>query len=147
MHNKSRIRGFSLIEIVVTMAIVALLASMAIASYSRYVRQTNRSDATKTMMSYAQTLQRCYSQYFTYNPALPAVCTVTAGNTTSVDGYYTINVAIPNATTYTITATPLKAPQTNDTSCVSFTLQSTGQQGALDAGNNNTTQTCWGSLN
>src|SRR5579864_498324 len=138
MQNKSRIRGFSLIEIVVTMAIVALLASMAIASYSRYVRQTNRSDATKTMMSYAQTLQRCYSQYFTYSPATCPASNNIAGPTVSLNGYYTINVAVPNATTYTITATPLKAPQTNDTSCVSFTLQSTGQQGALDAGNNNT---------
>ena len=49
---------------------------------------------------------------------------------------------MPTASTFTITATPLKSPQTKDSACTSFTLNNAGTQGATPAGN---TQTCWGS--
>src|ERR1700744_6236870 len=133
MARPPRCSGFTLIETMVTMGIVAILASLAVASYSRYVRQSNRTDATRTMMQDAQSLKRSYSQNFTYLPATP--CSTTAGTAPSANGYYSIVVTIPAAaTSYTINATPLKAPQTSDTQCASFTLTSAGTQTALDSG-------------
>ena len=145
MHPQFRARGFTLIELMITVGIVAILASIAVSSYSRYVRQANRTDATRTMMQDAQSLQRCYSQNFTYLPAPP--CTTTAGTTVSPNNYYNITVAIPNATSYTITAAPAKAPQTADTQCVSFTLNSNGTQAAQDGSGADSTKQCWGATN
>jgi type IV pilus assembly protein PilE len=135
-------------------AIVGILASIAIPSYMAYVHNANRTDATKTLSYDAQALERCYSQYFTYNleaNGTAAPCSIVAGSTTSPQGYYTITVAIVNAAppttpaSYTLTAIPVKAPQTSDSACKKFTLDNTGTQAAFDSGNNPNTQPCWGS--
>jgi type IV pilus assembly protein PilE len=137
--------GVTLMELMVVVAIVGILASIAYPAYTQFVRQTNRTDATKTMQLAAQSLERCYSQNFTYINSATTPCNIVAGNTTSPNGYYTITVAVADAQDYTLTAVPFAAPQTGDSQCVQFTLASSGQQKAQNTGGTDTTQTCWGS--
>lgn len=131
--------GFSLVELMVVVAIVGILATIAVPSYRRYVLQTNRTDAVRALTLNAQILQRCYSQNFNFN--LPA-CTGPLAATSANNNY---NLAVANLTnnTYTLTATPQGA-QVADTTCASFTLDQTGKQSALDTGNNNQALVCWG---
>ncbi|HYX73850.1 MAG TPA: type IV pilin protein [Steroidobacteraceae bacterium] len=138
--------GVTLMELMVVVAIVGILAAIAYPAYTQFVMQTNRTDATKTLQLFAQSLERCYSANFTY-----AGCTV-QGNLVN-DGsvmqtpnlYYSVTFAIPDAQDYTLTAVAIAAPQTSDNLCAQFTLSSTGQVAAQDTGANNQTQTCWGS--
>jgi len=133
--------GFSLVELMITVAIAAILAMIAIPSYTAFMRSSNRTDATKTMIFDAQALERCYSQNFTY--AGCAGAPVGAAPTTM--GYYTLTIAVPTASSYTITAVPLKAPQTGDSACTTFTLNSAGTQYAANSSSAANTQACWGS--
>ncbi len=127
--------GFSLIELVVAIGIVGILAAIAIPAYTSYTKTANRTDATRTMTYDAQALERCYSQSFTYVGCASAV------SGPSAQGYYTVTIA-PTANSFTITAVPLKAPQTQDSACTSFTVNNAGTQSATGTASS---QTCWGS--
>ncbi len=136
----------TLIELMIVVAVVAILASIAMPAYSSFLRQSNRTDATKTLQLAAQSMERCYSRRFNY-----AGCNVNGTNMNNGSAmqtpnlFYTITFAIPDAQDYTLTAVPVLAPQTSDSQCAQFTISSTGAQAAQDNHANNTTRTCWGS--
>ena len=138
--------GFTLIELMVTVAIVAIIASIALPGYSSFTRQANRSDATKTMQLAAQSLERCYSRRFTYLGCNVNGTVMNNGSTMQTPNlYYTITFTIPDAQDYTLTAVAAAAPQTADNQCAQFALASTGAQTAQNNHANPTTKACWGS--
>lgn len=150
MRFRNSVSGFTLMELMIVVAIVGVLAAIAYPAYTQFVMQTNRTDATKAMQLAAQSLERCYSVNFTYLP--PGGCLVN-GNPVAdqtpmqtPNNYYTITFNIPDAQDYWLAAVPSPgSPQNNDGQCQQFTLLSSGQQTALDSGNNPNTQICWGS--
>jgi type IV pilus assembly protein PilE len=142
--NSRHAAGFSLIELMTTVAIVAILAMIAIPAYNAYVIRANRAYATNALQMTSQALQRCYSLNFTFVDGATTPCTVSNGTTTTPDQYYSIQVnALPSS--FTLTATPIKAPQTNDSQCATFQVLSSGQQSAQTAQGTDSSQTCWGS--
>ena len=144
--NRHKHGGFTLIELMLVVAIVAILASIAFPAYSSFTRQANRTDATKTMQLAAQSMERCYSRRFTYAGCNVNGTIMNNGSTMQTPNlFYTITFTIPDAQDYTLTAVPVQAPQTTDTTCAQFTIASTGAQGALDNHGANQTKTCWGS--
>lgn len=131
--------GFTLIELMITVAIMAILVSIAYPAYTSFVQKSNRTDATQAISYTAQQLERCYSQGFNY-----AACPSVPAASTSPQGFYSLTVTILSATTYQIVATPVKAPQLADFSCQQF-MVTNNVQSAKDGSSNVTTSTCWGS--
>jgi len=138
--------GFTLTELLVSMAVLAILTAIALPAYRSYALQANRTDAVKTLTYDRQILERCYSQNFSYlNVAndCPGAANITGP---SLGGYYQITVNPWNATSYQLNAVA-QGTQVSDTSCQTYTVTQNGTQTALDNAANNTTQTCWGTTN
>ena len=135
MNNKQS--GFTLIELIIAVAIVGIIAAIALPSYQASIRKSNRAEAKTELMDVAQRLQRCYTLYAKFNDTTN--CGVykdlTDANKYITRGgqYYRITIGVPASgnppeTTYRLTATAIKAPQTQDTTdgCNVLTMDHTG---------------------
>lgn len=128
-------KGFTLLELIITVAIVGILAAVALPSYNSYILRGRRSDAIAALSQAQSALERCYAANFTY--AQPP-CTIP--NVNSANGFYAI-AASSSATTYTLTATAAGA-QVADTTCKQMSIDQANQMTATDSSSNAQT-TCW----
>jgi type IV pilus assembly protein PilE len=135
---KLRIRGITLIELLIVMTIVGILAAIAIPSYRRYVIRANRADAKTALLQTAHSLERCYtnSTPYAYDSATCLAAVTFPFNTSS--GTYTISGA-RTATEYLLMASP-RGPQATDLECGNFQLTQAGVQTVTGTA---TAAECW----
>lgn len=140
-------KGFSLIELMITVAIVGILAGIAYPSYQNYVLRTGRADGQAKLMEIMQAQERFYSQNQTYTTNLGAggLAYGVAANAAvpSNEGRYTVTAGACTGSTIAqcVELTAARAgAQANDTTCGSLTVDSRGTKGVVSPG---TAATCW----
>jgi type IV pilus assembly protein PilE len=112
-HGRPRVRGFTLIEVMIVVAVVAILAAIALPSYNEAVRKGRRGQAKSDLVEAAQLTERFRTINGTYGgvgniPGLPTASPKTG------TAYYDIAIGNRSATTFKLTATPRAGAQAND---------------------------------
>lgn len=127
-------QGFTLIEVMIVVAIIGILSAIAYPSYQEYVRRSHRSDAKTGLLQAAQWLERAATATGVYPTALPGGLQWTG----DASKRYTISFAATTATSFTLQAAPKPGPQQSD-KCGIFTLSNTGLRGVSLS----TVAECW----
>lgn len=130
-------RGFTLIEMMVTVAIMGILVAVGYPSYLEHLAKGRRADGRAALVELAQRMERYYTERSTY-------ATATLGNSgiypsTSPQGFYTLSITAKSATAFSIQATPTGS-QLHD-ACGSLGYNQSGDKST--SGGTLPTSACW----
>ena len=123
-------KGFTIVELMVVVAIVAILVALALPSYGAYIRKANRAEAQQLLLNWANNQELWRATHTTYDDG--------TGIDEPTHDKYTFVASNATGTTFTLTATPSTADQLKDAQygdpCTSLTL---------DQGNGKSPAKCW----
>jgi len=123
MNVKRKMNGFTLLELMVTVGILAIIVMIAYPSYVEQARKAKRSDGKVALANVAQELERCRTNTNTFVNCNPVLL--------SPEGYYAVTTSNVTVNTFTLTATA-QGGQVSDTYCASFVLTHTGVKTATN---------------
>lgn len=134
----SSMRGFTLIELMVAVAILGIIASIAVPSYFEHVKRTARTEAITSLLDAANKQEQYYVDNRQYTNSLTDL-----GVTSSTEnGFYQIAVEVNNAEgTFEFTATPKSGPPKQDEECTELSIDDAGVKGAKGTADS---KKCWG---
>lgn len=131
--RSSRETGFTLIEIMIVVAIVGILAAIAYPSYMEHVRRGNRADAQASLMELTQFMERNYTRLGRYTTDAAGTTAPTLPFATSPkDGsraIYDLGLGTVTTTTYTLQASPSAGGTMVGDRCGTLTVTNTGLRG------------------
>ena len=151
-----RQQGFTLVELMIVVAVIAILSAVAIPAYDQSVTRARRADAKVALMKLAQLQEAFFSNNNRYAITLAELLTSSSEGFTSINGttaqspqnYYTLTLAPGTVATrsFTLTAAPYGDMITREgkmsVSCKGLTMDSTGQRG-ISGGGTGSIQDCW----
>ncbi len=141
--HRGAARGFSLIELMIVVAIVGILAWLASANYRNYVLRTNRTEARLALLAIQAAQERYFVQNNQYAQTMATVIAtaasgglgvtnLTAGGVTP-NGYYTISFQAATANTYTIQAVATGTQVKDTAACLTLSINDQGARLPLDS--------------
>lgn len=133
VHSKaihSKAKGFTLIEVMITVTIIGILAAIALPSYQNYIIQTRRVEAQGLLLELSSYMERFFTENGRYDKLMDGSVSVSLPFSTSpkaaTDVVYDLQLtATTTGTTFDLTATP-KGNQTSDTRCGTLAINQAG---------------------
>ncbi|KJZ00868.1 type IV pilin protein [Pseudoalteromonas ruthenica] len=129
------VKGFTLIELMVAVAIVGILAAVAYPNYQQFVISSARSEAMTALLDAASKQEQFFADNRQYTTSM---ADLGLSNSTESD-LYSLSATV-NARSFIITATPASGVALKDGECASFTINEVGVKGSTGSAD---TDTCW----
>ena len=141
-------QGFSLLELLITVTIISILASLAYPSYLDYLTRIRRNDGQTALLELANQMEQYFSTNNTYRTATIGTGSNTdlRTNATSPDGWYILSILEQTDSSYTLQAAAASAQAKNDKTCQNLSFNSLGEKGGaenLPQNSGETTNHCW----
>jgi type IV pilus assembly protein PilE len=143
-NSLERHRGFTLVEMMVTVVVAAILFAIAIPTYTGQMQRSRRTDAKSALLDLAGREERFLSVSSAYTTTATQLGYAAAFPQSVGNGYYTINVALTVGPPAGFVATATVAgSQTKDTVCTTMTVDQFGQHQSKDSSSVDSSTTCW----
>lgn len=127
--------GLTLIELLITVAIIGILGAVAYPSYTDYVSKSNRTEGQRELLRIANKMEQYFTDHRTYTSDMKLLG-LSADPFITESGKYSIDTSAQTTGTFTLTATAKGSQATSDTDCTTLSVSHTGQKTAA-------TSTCW----
>ena len=146
-----RAKGFTLIELMITVVIASILMSIAFPLYQHQIRESRRTDARSALLDLASREERYYAMNSVYTSTASNLGYTGWGSGNPIgSGYYylvqpVVGAATSGATaTFTLVADPVSGKgQDLDSDCNSFTVTQAGQETSTNSANADSSAICW----
>lgn len=126
MFANKKTKGFTLVELLITVAIIAILTSVALPAYTDFVTRSNRTEAQRELLRIANLQEQFYVDSRAYTSDMTKLGLGVDPFITE-NGYYSIDAALANGG-FVLTATALAPQSTNDSGCLTLSVSETGKK-------------------
>ncbi len=144
------LKGFTLIELMITVVVIGVLSAIAIPSYNEYINRGRRADAQTQLQAAQMWMERFYSQNYRYDQDAGGTAVSFSNQTFATSppagegpAAYTISLTTVARNSYTLTATRSSTGRMASDGCGNFTLTNTGVKALASQATGKTLADCW----